>query len=336
LRGGRTIHKIQNKRKLTFIGLVVVLLASFVSIGVSAVTISPDTHFIVGNEDYTVHQTMNFNSITIASSYIIFNTTGFYVTSGNDIDITLVYISNDFSGASNGDKVLEFYASTTSGNVWFNLSGFVAGRIYTVNRSSSTIANPTANGSGYISFSNNVWSEHLFEIFQQGMGAGDVISPEISGVSRTSSDPLDTEQVYGWVNITCDVTDNIAVDEVSFNITNPDGSYNNVSMNAGAGDSYYYNSNTAFSTYENYSYLIWADDTSDNQDISSGYTFSMPPNWDLNNDGECNVFDQVLISNHYGETGTNGWIREDVDNDGQIDVLDLVFVSNHYGESWWG
>ena len=315
--------------------LAIGLLATIALNSVFAVTINTDTHFIVGNEDYTVYQTMNFNQITIDSSYIIFNSTGFYITSGNDIDITLAYISSDFSGASNGDKVLGFYASTTSGNVWFDLSGFVTGRSYTVNRSSSTIANPTANGSGYISFNSNVWSEHLFEIFQQGMGTGDVTSPVISGVSSTNSDPLDTEAAYSWMNITCDVTDNIAVNEISLNIANPNGSYNNVSMNAGAGDSYYYNSSTAFSTYGNYSYSIWANDTSNNIAISTSYTYSMPPNWDIDNDGECTVFDLILVSNHYNETGTHGWIREDVDNDGQIGVLDLVFVSNHYGELWW-
>lgn len=308
--------------------LVIGLLATLAFNSVFAVTINTDTRFIVGNEDYTVYQTMNFNQITIDSSYIIFNSTGFYITSGNDIDITLVCISSDFSGASNGDKVLGFYASTTNGNVWFNLSGFVTERSYTVNRSSSTIANPTVNGSGYISFNSNVWSEHLFEIFQQGMGAEDVTSPVMSGVSSTNSDPLDTEAAYSWMNITCDVTDNIAVNEISLNITNPDRSYNNVSMNAGAGNSCYYNSSTAFSAYGNYSYIIWANDTSNNIATSSSYTYSMPPNWDINNDGECTVFDQVLISNHYGETGNNGWIRKDVDNDGQIGVRSCFCVQS--------
>ena len=60
----------------------------------------------------------------------------------------------------------------------------------------------------------------------------------------------------------------------------------------------------------------------------------MPPNWDIDMDGECSVIDQVLISNHYGETGPNGWIREDVDNNGKIEVLDLVTLTNHYGEFW--
>ena len=101
-------------------------------------------------------------------SLIIFNTTGFYVTSDNDISITLVYIDDDITGAGDGDKVLEFYASTTGGNVWFNISGFPVGNDYVVNRDDITIASPTSNGSGYISFSNDVWSEHLFEIFQDG------------------------------------------------------------------------------------------------------------------------------------------------------------------------
>jgi hypothetical protein len=60
----------------------------------------------------------------------------------------------------------------------------------------------------------------------------------------------------------------------------------------------------------------------------------MPANWDINSDGHCTILDLVTISNHYHQTGTNGWIREDVDNNGEIQVLDLVFVSNHFGESW--
>ena len=164
---------------------------------------------------------------------------------------------------------------------------------------------------------------------------GEQTSPQISNIAITTSSPLDTNSSFGWINITCDVTDNIAVDEVSLNITNPDGSCNNVSMNAGAEDSYYYNSSTAFSTYGNYSYVIWANDTSNNYITSSSYTISMPPNWDVNNDGDCNVYDLVLVSNHYNETGTPGWIREDVDNNGQIKVIDLVLISEHYDETWW-
>jgi len=163
---------------------------------------------------------------------------------------------------------------------------------------------------------------------------GEQTVPQISNIVTTTSNPLDTDS-YGWINITCEVTDNVAVNKVYLNITNTDGSYTNVSMTSGTGNTYYYNSSTTFSTYGNYSYVIWANDTSNNDATSSSSTISMPPNWDVNNDGSCNVYDLVLVSNHYNETGTSGWISEDVDNNGQIQVIDLVFISGHYDETWW-
>ena len=169
---------------------------------------------------------------------------------------------------------------------------------------------------------------HLFVI-------GDMTSPDISSYTFMSSNPLDTDVLFGWLNISCDVTDNIGVDDVIINISNPDGSWNNVSLSHGSGNSYYINSSSAFSQVGNYSYYLWAEDTSNNTAISSVYYFSMPPNWDVNNDGVINIVDLVLVSNHYDETGNLGWIREDVDNNGEILVFDLVVVSNHYGEIWW-
>ncbi|MBE3136372.1 MAG: hypothetical protein IMZ43_03125 [Thermoplasmata archaeon] len=163
----------------------------------------------------------------------------------------------------------------------------------------------------------------------------DAAPPQISGVARATSNPLDTDPLYGWVNVSCTVTDNVAVSQVILRIHNPSGSWNNVSMVTRTAGKYYYRTTTAFSTAGNYSYSIWAKDTSNNANTSSNVVFSMPPNWDVNSDGTCAIFDLVLISNHYGENGAHGWIREDADNNGEIQVLDLVYVSNHYGESWW-
>jgi uncharacterized repeat protein (TIGR02543 family) len=163
----------------------------------------------------------------------------------------------------------------------------------------------------------------------------DSMPPQISNIARTTSNPLDTDPTYGWVNVSCTVTDNVAVSQVTLRIHNPSGSWNNVSMTTKTTGKYYYRSTTAFSTIGNYSYSIKAKDTSNNVNISSNIGFSMPPNWDINNDGECAIFDLVLISNHYNENGASGWIREDADNNGEIQVLDLVYLSNHYGESWW-
>ncbi|VVB60800.1 Uncharacterised protein [uncultured archaeon] len=97
---------------------------------------------------------------------------------------------------------------------------------------------------------------------------------------------------------------------------------------------YYYRSTTAFSTAGNYSYTIWAMDTSSNVISSSNVLFSMPANWDMDNDGTCGILDLVVISDQYGKSGVSGWIREDVDNTGIITVLDLVYVSDHLAESW--
>jgi uncharacterized repeat protein (TIGR02543 family) len=163
----------------------------------------------------------------------------------------------------------------------------------------------------------------------------DSAPPEIDNVAAATSAQLDTDPAFGWVNITVDVTDNSALDDVYLNITDPAEAISSVSMNSVDADTYYYKSSTAFSSAGNYSYFVWADDTSGNSDVSGSSTFSMPPNWDINSDGDCTVFDLVLISAHYGETSTTGWIREDVDNNGEIEVLDLVLTSNQYGVSWW-
>jgi uncharacterized repeat protein (TIGR02543 family) len=163
----------------------------------------------------------------------------------------------------------------------------------------------------------------------------DSAPPQISGITRTTSSPLDTNPTYGWVNVSCTVTDNVAVSSVTLRIHTPGGSWNNVSMTTRTSGKYYYRSTTAFSTAGNYSYSIRAIDSTGNANSSSTVLFSMPPNWDINSDGMCAIFDFVLISNHYGENGAGGWIREDADNNGVIQVLDLVYVSNHYAESWW-
>lgn len=169
-----------------------------------------------------------------------------------------------------------------------------------------------------------------FELIQ----TSDETSPEISNIVTISSDPLDTNSTFGWVNVSCEVTDNIAIQEVRINITNPDGSHTNQTMIPFGTSTYYYNSSLTFSYYGNYSYFIWSIDTNQNAQTSNNFDFSMPPNWDVNNDGKGDILDFTLISNCYDQNGNPGWIREDVDNNGIISILDMIYVSNHYGEIW--
>ena len=325
--------KIRNILEVLIISIVLIV---SVSSGIMILTTDTEdaVHFIVGNETYTVDETMDFNSITIDYSHIIFNSTGFYVSSGNDITIQLVYINDDITGAGDQEKVIEFFADTSGGNVLFDLSGFPVGNDYVIKRDGNSFSYPTTNSSGFISFSNNVWSSHNFEIFQDGEGTGDTTSPVISNVNVVHSSPIDTQNGFGWENFICTVTDNVEVDGVFINITCSGGTTTNVSM-VKIGDTNQYHYNTILSQHGNYTYFIWANDTSSNADISSDSDLSIPPNWDINNDGVCDTYDKILISSHYGETSVPGWIREDIDNNGQIQVLDIVLSSLHYGETWW-
>ena len=52
--------------------------------------------------------------------------------------------------------------------------------------------------------------------------------------------------------------------------------------------------------------------------------------WDVNMDGAVNVLDMISVSQHMGETGTPGWIRQDVNGDGVINVLDEIAIGQHW------
>lgn len=58
--------------------------------------------------------------------------------------------------------------------------------------------------------------------------------------------------------------------------------------------------------------------------------------WDINRDGKVDDTDNNMLTEHYGETGTPGWIREDINKDGVVNYLDLSILTSHYGESYQG
>jgi len=54
--------------------------------------------------------------------------------------------------------------------------------------------------------------------------------------------------------------------------------------------------------------------------------------WDVNCDGCVDIIDLVLVGQHWGQTGPDGWIPEDVNDDGVIDIIDLVLIGQHWME----
>jgi hypothetical protein len=169
--------------------------------------------------------------------------------------------------------------------------------------------------------------------FRTASTSGDITPPIISEMSIVTSNPLDIQAPYGWENISCKVTDDVAVNSAFLVITYPDDVISNLSMNNLRGTSRYYR-NITLSQYGHYNYIVGAGDTSGNTNITNSNEISLPPNWDINMDGVSTVLDYAYISNQYGKSGSPGWIREDVDNNGQIQILDFIFISSHYGGTW--
>lgn len=98
---------------------------------------------------------------------------------------------------------------------------------------------------------------------------GDSILPIISNVL----DIPDPQEVNGAVNISCDVTDNVGVYGVWVNITLPSGGYNNISLNKGIGNAWFFES--SYIVLGLYDYVIWANDTSNNWVSSAGHSFAI-------------------------------------------------------------
>jgi len=127
------------------------------------------------------------------------------------------------------------------------------------------ISNIVRNASWISTTHNTINSPSTFYCVGNEQEVPDTIPPEITNVV----DSPDPQEVGEYVNITCDVTDNVAVDEVRVNITYPDSSYCNETMIG----NYYYN--TTYEQIGTYHYFIWANDTSENTNISSNYTFEI-------------------------------------------------------------
>jgi alkyl hydroperoxide reductase subunit AhpC len=107
----------------------------------------------------------------------------------------------------------------------------------------------------------------------QQVVVSDNISPVISNVSAEPDPQIAGEYV---MNISCDVDDNIAVDEVWVNVSGPAGfTPVNTTMDVDAAGSYYYNASSGYDIIGIYNYFIWANDKSNNSIISSVKQFSI-------------------------------------------------------------
>ncbi len=96
-------------------------------------------------------------------------------------------------------------------------------------------------------------------------------------INNTSPEPPN-QDVFGNINITAEVADNFELFDVWINISYPDGSSVNTTMNTASSDIFYFNQ--SYSLEGIHGFTIWANDTSGNWNFSSGFFVigdSIPP-----------------------------------------------------------
>jgi hypothetical protein len=157
--------------------------------------------------------------------------------------------------------------------------------------------------------------------------SSDVTPPVISSVA--ASDITTSSAAITWA------TDEPATSQVEYGPTGALGLSTDFDSSLVTDHSVGLTDLTAATTYY---YRVRSEDAVGNPATSSIYSFttgsgSQPPgDSDVNSDGTVDVLDMIMVGQHWGEAGPDGWIPEDVNEDGTIDVLDIVII----GQNWSG
>ena len=152
--------------------------------------------------------------------------------------------------------------------------------------------------------------------------------PIISNVSSFAY--FDSNLCLWIVNVSANITDDTGIEKVCINITHPNGYIKNVTMNKEMNFYFYQEKYGAEEYYGNCYYFIFAKDFSGNTNLSSTYSYWIPPSYNINGDNNINVLDMIIIGQHWNEAAQPGWIRADAKIDGEINILDLIYVGQHW------
>lgn len=160
---------------------------------------------------------------------------------------------------------------------WFEtMSGFSTATNATMNNLSGgdydlLISIPTNGLVLHYNLSGNDTSNNWNEIGENTLDIIDNDSPLINDISAEPS----PQGVFGQINITVNITDDIGVSAVWINITHPNGNWINVSMIMANGNMWYHND--IYIEPGDCEYIIWVDDTSGNLNSSTINQFTITP-----------------------------------------------------------
>jgi len=153
--------------KLLPIIIMIILILGFLPIGstidINGVKLQSSG---VANLTVTTNTSLDFSTIKLTSTYIQLNDTKINGTYPNATTITLMYLDNDMLNANEGEEVMDFYATMTSGSATFNFSGLVHKFGYNVKKAGVSIATPAADANGFITFTTTVGTDIHFEILR--------------------------------------------------------------------------------------------------------------------------------------------------------------------------
>lgn len=122
----------------------------------------------VTNLTVTTNTSLDFSTIKITSTYIQLNDTKINGTYPNTATIMVMYLDNDILNAAEGEEVMDFYATMTSGSATFKISGLEYKFGYNVTKAGASIATPSADDDGFITFTTTVGTNAHFEILRGG------------------------------------------------------------------------------------------------------------------------------------------------------------------------
>ena len=221
------------------------------------------TYSMLGKYDYFIWANDTSNNSNISKTYS-FNITD--TTPPKISNITISNITNNsaiitWNTNENSTSLLKYGLNESYGYEKSNNTFKIKHLIKLTELDSNTTYHFTVNSTDE-SNNTNQSKDYLFTT-KKGEEP-DNLPPKIKNVTCFP----DQQEKGGFVNISCNVTDNEEVNIVKVNITYPDESTINVTMSKG---SYFYN--TTYSIVGKYDYFIWADDTSSNNNTSTNYSF---------------------------------------------------------------
>lgn len=256
------------------------------------------------------------------------NATGIYNFTIADMDGPYLSNLNDFPDPQENGGYVNITVDLTddigADSAWVNVTypdGSWANISMEKGQSDQFYFNTTYNDLGAYSYT--IWANDTSDNWNK-TGPGTFVIQDTDGPEFTNlNDSPDPQDRGGYVNVTVEVLDDVSVDEVWINITYPDSSWANISMEKGNGDEWFYNA--TYILLGAYSYTIWANDTSDNWNFTSPASFTIV-------DPGVPEFNDI---NDFPDPQENGgYVNITVDVT-DVDGIDEVHINITYPDSTW-